>query len=623
MGQPFSKSRFWTFFAPLLVLSFLILHQISTYSFVRFNLSNSHSATFKLYWTTEVEPYWSESKSAKMAVLGRKRHHILPISVPISDIRKIRIDPSTRRGVKTILRELHFHHLNDKTVSFKGKDALAKFEPNDHVIKLQRGEYLSFKSAANDPHLTSAFPATPSHSRTALRLLQSLLLAITIFVILKSLPWWFRNFRWVPAGMALAGMGVLLMATISAKNTHPDEKTHLTNAQYYSNHYSPPVACSDDVLYTYTAYGVSRLDNREISYYVGGRYLQAVAFLPAEDQIKLRYLNVILFFILVLLAFRQSKSRLLFMPLLLTPQAWYLFSYYNSDALSLFVVVLTAYQVFVSDSMLRRLLRGDRPPTSILWVFALSLLFAMQYWVKLNYIFYPLFLLMLGVSWWLLNRRKPDLKFAMPVLCAFIMGSSLFASWEVSRHAINDYSLSEKTYNCREKTADDHYKPSTPLAETHPNYNLRSKGISILEMITDPERSWVERIFYTGLGAYGYLEFLNNYTHYEIVSALVLLLFLSSILTITIKGDGMARMSLLSMLAAMGGITFAAMLNNWDQDYQPQGRYLMVYLPLFGSILALNAKRLNLTLVNSLAWLAFVLAMYSFFAVGLVEIPKV
>ncbi|MEE9446493.1 MAG: hypothetical protein V3V09_00910, partial [Arenicellales bacterium] len=310
----------------------------------------------------------------------------------------------------------------------------------------------------------------------------------------------------------------------------------------------------------------------------------------------------------------------LFLPLMLTPQSWYLFSYYNSDALSLFAVVMAAYQVFVSNSMLRRLLRGERPSHYFIWVAMLALLFAMQYWVKLNYIFYPIFLLMLAVSWLLLYRRKPALNRIMPVLMAFILGTGLFLSWEVSRHVVNDFSLSEKATACREKTAHKLYKPSTSLAQTHPNFNLRGKGETLIEMIT--ERNWSERIFFTGLGAYGYLEFLNSSVLYKTQSALILLLFIYAIFVVFIKGNGLSRMSVLAMLAAMLGITFAAILNNWDQDYQPQGRYLMVYLPLFGSMLLMNEKRINLTLVSGLGWVLFSLALYSFIAIGLVEIPK-
>ncbi len=607
-------------FFTLLVLCFFALEKLGAYSFVKMDLSSSRSALTKIYWKTTQSPQWSEDKSVEMAVLGRKKNHIMMIPVATEDITHVRIDPSTRRGTKTIIRELNFHHLNTPAVRFRGQAQFSKFIPSDDVISLEVGNQLVFKSSGNDAWYQFEFPKVSANSSALVQLLKASVLALFIYGLLSALPWLLAEFRWVALGMGAASLAVLMMAILSKDNAHPDEGTHLKNAQYYEVHYAPPEACSDDTLYTYTTYGVSRLDNREIAYYVGGRYLQLVDFIPAPALMKLRYFNVALFLIMAFLAIRQIKARLLFLPLMLTPQSWYLFSYYNSDALSLFAVVMAAYQVFVSNSMLRRLLRGERPSHYFIWVAMLALLFAMQYWVKLNYIFYPIFLLMLAVSWLLLYRRKPALNRIMPVLMAFILGTGLFLSWEVSRHVVNDFSLSEKATACREKTAHKLYKPSTSLAQTHPNFNLRGKGETLIEMIT--ERNWSERIFFTGLGAYGYLEFLNSSVLYKTQSALILLLFIYAIFVVFIKGNGLSRMSVLAMLAAMLGITFAAILNNWDQDYQPQGRYLMVYLPLFGSMLLMNEKRINLTLVSGLGWVLFSLALYSFIAIGLVEIPK-
>ncbi len=620
MERLYSKINGWGLFGLLLVLSFFALQQLANYSLLRINLSSSQSAYLKIYWTTHTDPSWSESKSSLISVLGRKKHHIIPLRVPTAQIKQIRIDPSMRRGIKTVVRELNFHHLSSPTVSFKGAKELSKFTPNDQIKDLALTTQLSFKSLGRDPWLIADFPSLPTHPEPMLRLVQSFFFAVIIFGLLKAMPWLFRDLRWVAGGMVVALIGVALMALLSAENAHPDEGTHVVNAQYYTDHYIPPVACSEASRNTYSTYGVSRLDNREIAYYVGGRYLQMVDFVPASAYSKLRYLNVALFLLLTFIALLKIKARILFLPLMLTPQVWYLFSYYNSDALSLFTVMIAAYQVFVSDSFVRQTLRGERPSNSVVWIGLIALLIAMQFWLKLNYVFYPIFLLMLGGAWCLLNRRLPVLQHAKPLFIAAVLGLSLFATWEISRHAVNDFTLQEKALDCREVTAGKLYKPSTPLADTHPNYNLRGKGISMIEMIT--ERNWSERIFYTGIGAYGYLEFLNSYPHYAALSILIVLLFLYATLTIAIKGGAMAGLSVLAMLASMAGITFAAVLNNWDQDYQPQGRYLLVYFPLFGSLLAMYARKLNLTLVSFLAWLSFLLAAYSFFGIGLVEIPK-
>ncbi|MFT5607982.1 MAG: hypothetical protein ACI9PZ_001791 [Parvicella sp.] len=616
------KNKARGIFVILFLAIFTLLSVANNYSLLRLDLSSSRSTTLKIYWTSRSEPNWSESQSVERALLGRSRNHMLILKTPLSEITKIRVDPSNRRGVKTALRGLHFYGLENASVSFTGREGLSRFEPNSEVVDFKRGKFISFRAASHDPYLTAIFPP-PKHQRSRLnQALLALVLSIVLLCVVKSFGWWSKNYRWIPLGMAIAGVGIALMAGYSKMHAHPDEHVHLRSGQYFEDNYIPPVACSEPTLHTYSHYGISRLDGREIAYYVGGRYLQALSFLPFEDYTKLRSLNVLLFFILVLLAYRQPSSRLLFLPILLTPQAWYLFSYYNSDAFSLFAVMLLAYQVFVPESMLRRLLKGERPKSYGLWVVALSIIVAMQYWLKLNYMFYSIFLFMLAGSWWLTYRSKPIVTNTRPLLVAIFIGTALFATWEVSRHAINDFSLAEKAYDCREEMANKLFKPSTQLAETHPYYNLKSKGVSVSAMLKDPKYDWGQRIFYSGLGAYGYLEYFNTYTHYEIVVALILLVGLLSFLTIAIKGNAMERMSLLSMLMAMLALTLAAFWSNWTQDYQPQGRYLMVYIPLFGSILMMNEKYINKPLTNGLSCLVFLLAVFSFYAVGLIEIPK-
>ncbi len=603
------------------MLCYAGLKVVSHYTFVSLQIENSHSSFFKVYWTTDQHPSWSEGQSSVLYANSQKNNFILPLDVALADIRLLRFDPAVKRGVDTTILRIGLHNVDTRSSIFDSAEAFEQLKPNDQVRKLPIDSSFSYRSLGNDPGFLVDLAEAELQPQPLVRLTLALILASVLFGLYLSFPSLNKELRIVPLGMLIVGGAVLALSTVSKFDTHPDEVTHVTNAEFYRTHYKPPEACSDETRYTYTTYGVSRLDNREIAYYLGGRYLQLVEAIPATNYSKLRYLNVALFLMLLLMAVRAPQSRILFLPLLLTPQAWYLFSYYNSDALSLFAVYLAAFQVFVPTSILRRLLRGERPPTLVLGVILIALVIALQYWVKLNYIFYPLFLIMLGLSWWILNRRMPDLTTAAPIMAALVLGTSLFLSWEVSRHAINDFSLAEKAYSCREITAGRLYKPSTPLDKVHLNFRLRDKGYSLVDMVT--RKNWFERIYSSALGTYGYTQYSNSINHYKIVSLFILLLFAYVVVTVLVRGDAMARMAVLSTIAAIGGITFAAALNNWDQDYQPQGRYLMVYLPLFGSLMAMYAHKLSLKMVTLLGLIPFLMGLYSFYAVALIEIPKV
>ncbi len=614
------RIQYWLTLAVLFALSFFVLQKLANYSFMRINVTNSHSTYVTVYWTTAEDPSWSESKTATLYAGHRKNNFILPMPVALSRIKQLRIDPGFLKDIKTKISELSFHSLYSESVLFETPEDFSRLEANQDIGGLKRKSGLVFESTGANAQFQMGFPATGPQPVPGLMIAQSILLALLLMSLISRLPWLFENLRWVPAGLLIAASSALAIATVTGVNTHPDEKTHIYDAQYYAHHYMPPEVCSQETRYTYTDYGVSRLDKREIAYFVGGRYLQLIEFIPGPDYLKLRYFNVALLFILALLAFQRRRARFLFLPLLLTPQAWYLFAYYNSDALSMFAVVLVAYQVFVPQSMLRRLLDGERPPGWLLWVLGISLIVAMQYWVKLNFMFYPILLLMLAASWWLFNRRWPDKRYALPIVLAFVLGTALFLSWEITRHAVNDFATAQKVVDCQDVTALRRFKPSTPLDKLDFTIRLRDKGVTLREMLVNMD--WARRTFYTALGAYGYTEYLSPDRHYKLAIALIVLFFLYVLAMIFVRGDGLARLSVLSVLVAMAGLTMAAIINNWDQSFQPQGRYLLVYLPMLGTLIAMYAHILSTRWLSVLAMGPFVLGLYSFYAVALIELPK-
>ena len=614
------RIRYWLTLAVLFALSFFVLQKLANYSFMRIDVSNSHSTYITVYWTTAEDPSWSESKTATLYAGQRKNHFVLPMPVALSRIKQLRIDPGFLADIRTKINELGFHSLYSESVHFETPEDFSRLEANQDIGGLKRKSGLAFESTGTNAQFQMDFPATGKQPVPELLIVQSILLALLMMSLKNRLPWLSGDLRWVPAGLLIAASSALAIATVSIVNTHPDEETHINNAQYYAHHYMPPQVCSQEARYTYTIYGISRLDKREIAYYAGGRYLQLLEFIPGPDYLKLRYFNVALLFILALLAFQRRRARFLFLPLLLTPQAWYLFAYYNSDALSMFAVALAAYQVFVPESMLRRLLNGERPPGWVFWVLGIALIVAMQYWIKLNFMFYPILLLMLVASWWLLNRRWPDRRHALPIVVAFVLGTSLFLSWEITRHAVNDFATAERMYDCQEITALKRFKPSTPLGELDSTIRLRDRGVSLREMLVNLD--WARRTYSSALGAYGYTEYLSPDRHYLWACVLITLFFLYVILTISIRGDGLARLSVLSVLAAMAGLTMAAIINNWDQSFQTQGRYLLVYLPMLGTLIAMYAHLFTTRWLSLLAMGPFLLGLYSFYAVALVELPK-
>ncbi len=609
-------------FALLFALIYTGLHFVNQYSFVHLNLESSRSTWLKIYWAEKGQG-WSEDRTSSIRLNARKKHYLLPIHADLSRLERFRIDPSDRAGVRINIRQISITHAGSAPLVFKDASGLGRFAHNDDVSDLKIDQHgMQFTASGRDSNLVAVIAPDQHHFGRIARVIQAAVLTLLLLYLLRLFPVIVTDFRFVPWAMLLVSLLIFTMATVTRYNSHPDEFAHLNASKYYSTHLSPPQVCADDTRHTYSIYGISRLDKREIAYYVAGRYAQLVNFAPAPAYLKLRYFNVLMFVMLTIMAFRSRTFRLIALPLLVTPQAWYLFSYFNSDAFSLFATLLAAYQIFERDSMLRKLLRRELPcPVKMrLWIGALALLVATQFFLKKNYFFFHIFIAMLGIAWLITRRKLPSIKNTAPLLTAFILGAGIFAGWQIWHESVNDFKLSEKIYQCRETTANHWYKPSTPLAKTHPNFMWRAKGMTLKHMLTT--KQWWTRLWQTGFGIYGYTEYTNAELLYQISGWLMLGLMGYVGLAIFIRGDAMARLSVLAAIATLFGLVAAVAWENWNQDFQPQGRYLAPFLPVFGVLLASYKDKFNARIILLLCAALFLAGLFSFVYVGMVELPK-
>ena len=71
---------------------------------------------------------------------------------------------------------------------------------------------------------------------------------------------------------------------------------------------------------------------------------------PVRRSISYRLFNLTLFLAIVFVFVRKVEARHLLIPLSLSAQIWYIFSYFNADAFALAGAQFAAYQVAVRDS---------------------------------------------------------------------------------------------------------------------------------------------------------------------------------------------------------------------------------------------------------------------------------
>ena len=410
------------------------------------------------------------------------------------------------------------------------------------------------------------------------------------------------------------------MAAVSRFAVHPDEHVHVQAGEYYRQHNLPPPVGQAPVE-SYSDYGVSRLHSGEIAYFFAGKFAWVLQVFHVPGYLSLRAFNVALLFVLLLLAVNSREFRVLLVPLLISPQIWYIFSYFNSEAYALFIVLLVAYQMAAPESAFNRLLGEDRlAGRAWLTCAGLGLLLGLLLLLKLNFYFYCLFLFLYFVWRILFGQTVFDRRAFVRLSLVAAIGLSVFAGVRGGDLWLNDFDKSARLLEAREKYAADIYKPSTPLDKKHIHLQMKERGKSLPQFIHFDR--WGEKSFRTAFGVYGYTSINAPFVYYDYVRFVGLLLLFIVSATVVVRG-GLAGTTLLGITGGCAvGLMAVAFYHAWTVDFQAQGRY---FLPIVGmlSIFFFHVERhLTRPWVVLLLLSLYLLSLYNFLFVGLYGIDK-
>lgn len=420
---------------------------------------------------------------------------------------------------------------------------------------------------------------------------------------------------WV-AVVAATFCAVAAMAWQSALGAHPDEEDHVNAGRYYMRYWDPPRIGDERALDTYSNYGISYLHQLDSVYFLAGKFAALAGPLVGEDYLGLRLFNVALFLWLMLLCFRlRGEERFAFVPLFLTPQAWYVFSYFNGDALPL-AMTFTLVYLFV------RLHEPGPNRTSGAGTALMGCCLGILCVSKPNYyVFIAFFLSALALSR-LTAPPAPRLKWqalaAALAVAAVILGVRLgldaWSTWGQDPSAAT---------RVAEQTASDEFKPS--VQEKGGGYwgsRLRSKGFPFLEMFTW-ESKWHVFTFRSAFGLYGLMNIETPLLYYRWIGRAVLVFSLLVAAAIAMRGrQGWAALGLWLLFASL--TVGQSLWHSWNNDFQPQGRYLFPILAMTGCLLARWGGGLGrlASPARAMALVVWGMSMWSFVAVGLARIPR-
>ncbi|MCI5143718.1 MAG: hypothetical protein D3909_18730, partial [Candidatus Electrothrix sp. ATG1] len=365
----------------------------------------------------------------------------------------------------------------------RSQGELENLEVMSGVESLTRHDQgMTIQVKSRDPQLKLHLPSrerlfSPLTDATdAARLLCVALLAIAVFFLFRS---FFNNSYFIPLLGAIALGLIVTMALISDFNTHPDEYVHVTAGKYFSDHTLPPKVGDPTITETYSVYGVSRLHSGEIIYLLAGKYLRLMQPLYLEPFFLLRLLNVLLFGTLVFWAFNKKDFRFFLLPFLLSPQIWYIFSYFNSDAFATFIGLLAAYQLAGKKSALTSLAFSEQTQHTWIKIIGVGLLLGTLLLLKKNFYFlYLFFFLYFFWKVWVL-RPSWSRKKIFSLTTVLLIGCSVFAGVRLTDAWVNDFNKNDLMFKARQQFAEELFNPDTPIEKRHAYLEMRQRGTTL------------------------------------------------------------------------------------------------------------------------------------------------
>lgn len=614
-----SWKRLWALFICLLACGLYFFFVVDR-AFVEIELDVAKKTDFKIYWAGPGQSYSESRMSMASAKPGKKEYSFFLSS--IGRIDRLRIDTHSYKGEVT-LKRLLLQQEGWGAINLSTPEDLGKLAPLAQIADFRVDDTgLWVKSSGIDPNFE--LTVTPDYLGLdyGWLLLRLAVIAFIFFLIPFCAGPLAKDLRFVPVLLFGVWILIIVMASVSKRNVHPDEYVHMYATQYYQDNWLPPVLEDPAIDNTYSVYGVSRLNSREIYYLFAGKFDKFLQTFNLPETLSLRMLSVFLFGLIFLYTVKNKYARMVALPFLVSPQIWYVFSYCASDGFALFFAYILACELVDPDSLLHRYLKGDRWRDRIGGLVVLSVLLGIVFLLKKNYYpFIAFFYLCLGVKLFLVQEFYWERKEAiLRLLLITFLGLAIFGLRVGADYMVNGPDRREKIVSIQEEKALSWYKPSTELSKKHVYLRLKERGVTLEDMVT--KYRWFERSFRSSFGVFGYFTISASPSYYNLVrwtgAALLIFVVGSVLLRGGLIGSGLA-VTVVGLSAALIG---ASLHHSWTADLQAQGRYLFPIIPMLGILYgwkhAVVNKQVLILGVSSM----YLLGVYCFVFEALLRIPK-
>ena len=547
---------------------------------------------------------------------------------------------------------------------------IGRFERRTHSVKesaIPGSDDPQLQVHFDDPLQIPSGMGVPESAGVAAVFATALVLLLALFERAKSV-------RLVVSGMGVVQGLILVMALLSTTHVsiHPDEEHHFSAMSYFDHHWLPPAVDDLEVRPSISDYGLSYLFDLDVVYPLAAKVTAPLSDMLSSAPISARLFNVGLWLALLLMVARDRSLTPAFAVLLFSPQIWYVFSYFNGDALPLFLGMscvallikrnglssfITGEGKFGLDAILfavciALLLLSKRNylalvPGLILWIairhlglrwselicalLALLLLILAEFASGIpsfsdyqgNTIFAATGIVALAFSLWSVFRRASVdqvVRIRLMKVFALVAVAVIVAAprvvWDVN---INGFpgEKNKRIEAVAETLAGGRYKPSAfQHHESYPNLALASKGVGFSQLMFAPYH-WIAFSAASAFGVYGYMNVFSPTTIYaflHVLSVLAAGIVVLAIVRNTTEWEGKAACLCLALCVM---IVLSSILHSWAHDFQPQGRYLFPCLPMLALLTHTARPNLPIPVMRRLAVAAFVASVCSFILFGL------
>jgi hypothetical protein len=427
----------------------------------------------------------------------------------------------------------------------------------------------------------------------------------------------------------IAGALIILVLSVvifSRVNLHPDEFSHIAASTYFQNHWFKLAVDHPSMLQTLIpGWGTSYLFLNDIVYSLAEKATGFLVPLGVTDFLRYRLFNFALLPVLLVLFLANRRNGLWFLlAFALSTQTWYLFSYFNGDALSMFFSLLLGFYYVSNRTAIDPFFWGRAEFNNTVALFYLLCVLVM--FTRLHYAIFVFFIIgLIFVS----NATELNFKSTLkPItrLAMFLVLIALpFGAAELKDQWVNDFAKDQSIETIREENKRPEFKVEHIKAtgsNPHLLY-LKQTGHSYGDLFTN--HPWAEWSFQSFFGVYGFMNIKASKTFYKLSSALGVGVTMAFLLFSAFRGDRRTTFIVAYLLLCISLVIVQSSMYSWLYGFQAQGRYLLAVIPMIAVTLALNPYRKKVPLVAVQYYVLAILLMnvIGFAAYGVVPMTGI